>query len=96
MATAIHALSVAGASITRWLNLLFLPLLVPTVLVPMLNPRTMGEVVYLDPDGRPIEVVVVDEDAASDIPASAADLPEAAPSATAVASSPAADEPPVG
>jgi hypothetical protein len=49
-----------GNTVWNWLNLLFLPLLVPTVVVPALTPRVMGEVVYLDAHGNPIKVEVVD------------------------------------
>ncbi len=50
-----------GNTLWNWLNLLFLPLLVPTVVVPALTPRVMGEVVYLDAHGNPIKVEVVEE-----------------------------------
>jgi uncharacterized membrane protein len=57
-----------GNTLWDWLNLLFLPLLVPTVVVPMFTPKAMGEVVYLDADGNPIEVVVVQAPADSAAP----------------------------
>lgn len=47
-----------GNTLWDWLNLLFLPLLVPTIIVPMVTPKVMGEIVYLDADGRPVEVEV--------------------------------------
>lgn len=50
-----------GNTLWDWLNLLFLPLLLPTVIVPALTPKIMGEVVYLDAEGNPIEVEIVDE-----------------------------------
>ena len=43
------------ATLWDWLNLLFLPLLLPTVILPALKPIATGRVVYLDQDGRPIE-----------------------------------------
>jgi hypothetical protein len=49
-----------GNTLWNWLNLLFLPLLVPTVVVPALTPRVLGEIVYLDAHGNPIKVEVVD------------------------------------
>jgi hypothetical protein len=52
-----------GNTLWNWLNLLFLPLLVPTVVVPALTPRVVGEVVYLDAHGNPIKVEVVEEPA---------------------------------
>lgn len=48
-----------GNTLWDWLNLLFLPLLLPAVIVPALTPKVMG-VIYLDADGNPIEVEVVD------------------------------------
>jgi hypothetical protein len=53
-----------GNTVWNWLNLLFLPLLVPTVVVPALTPRVMGEVIYLDAHGNPIKVEAVDAAAA--------------------------------
>jgi hypothetical protein len=50
-----------GNTLWDWLNLLFLPVLLPTVIVPALTPKVMGEVIYLDADGRPIEADVVEE-----------------------------------
>jgi uncharacterized membrane protein len=75
-----------GNTLWDWLNLLFLPLLVPTVVVPMLTPRAMGEVVYLDAEGNPIEVdpAVAERAAALDVAppvAAAADLALPAPGA---------------
>jgi hypothetical protein len=42
-----------GNTVWDWLNLLFLPLLLPTLIVPALTPRVMGEVICLDADGKP-------------------------------------------
>jgi len=53
-----------GNTLWDWLNLLFLPLLLPIVIVPALTPKMMGEVIYLDADGNPIEVEVVEAPAA--------------------------------
>jgi uncharacterized membrane protein len=71
-----------GNTLWNWLNLLLLPLLVPTLVVPALTPRVMGEVVYLDAHGHPIKVEVVET------PAPPSDQP--------VAAQPAAPEPPRG
>jgi len=43
-----------GNTLWNWLNLLFLPLLLPTVIVPALRPRMMRDVVYLDAEGKPL------------------------------------------
>jgi hypothetical protein len=43
-----------GNTLWNWLNLLVLPLLVPTVIVPSLTPIATARVVYLDADGNPI------------------------------------------
>jgi hypothetical protein len=37
-----------------WMHLLLLPLLLPTVILPMLKPKMMGRVMQLDEDGNPI------------------------------------------
>jgi uncharacterized membrane protein len=37
-----------------WMHLLLLPLLLPTVILPMLKPKVMGRVMQLDEDGNPI------------------------------------------
>jgi len=50
-----------GNTLWDWLNLLFLPLLVPAIAVPMLSPRVTGEVVYLDAEGRPVRFVAEGE-----------------------------------
>jgi hypothetical protein len=50
-----------GNTLWDWLNLLFLPLLLPTVILPALKPIATGRVVYLDQDGRPIEPAGPDE-----------------------------------
>ena len=47
-----------GNTLWDWLNLLFLPLLVPTVLLPTLTPIATGRVIYLDADGNPIPAPV--------------------------------------
>ena len=44
------------------MNLLFLPLLLPTVILPALKPIATGRVVYLDEDGNPIKREVSDDD----------------------------------
>lgn len=44
-----------GNTLWNWLNLLLLPLLLPTVILPALKPIAMGRMVYLDKDGNPIE-----------------------------------------
>jgi hypothetical protein len=36
------------------MHLLLLPLLLPTVILPMLKPKVMGRVMQLDEDGNPI------------------------------------------
>jgi hypothetical protein len=72
-----------GNTLWNWLNLLFLPLLVPTVVVPALTPRVLGEIVYLDAHGNPVKVEVVEEEAAK-----AAEAEAGAPTEVA------ADEPP--
>lgn len=36
-----------------WMHLLLLPLLLPTVILPMLKPMAMGRVMQLDEDGKP-------------------------------------------
>jgi uncharacterized membrane protein len=64
-----------GNTLWDWLNLLFLPLLVPTIVVPMLSPRAVGEVVYLDADSPP------DDAEAPEGSPSAAPPPEEPPSA---------------
>jgi hypothetical protein len=46
-----------GNTLWDWLNLLLLPLLLPTVILPALKPIATGRVVYLDKDGKPIEPV---------------------------------------
>lgn len=84
-----------GNTLWDWLNLLFLPLLVPTVVVPMLTPKAIGEVVYLDADGNPIEVVTAEADgpAALDLASPLAAVPDVAPPAPAAADAPLVDEP---
>jgi hypothetical protein len=62
-----------GNTLWNWLNLLFLPLLLPTVILPSLKPIATGRVVYLDEDGNPIK-----PDLSVDDPASAGDPPPAA------------------
>jgi hypothetical protein len=37
-----------------WMHLLLLPLLLPTVILPMLKPKAMGQVMKLDEDGKPM------------------------------------------
>lgn len=48
-----------GNTLWNWLNLLLLPLLLPTLIVPALTPRVIGEVIYLDADGNPIKATAV-------------------------------------
>jgi len=43
-----------GNTLWNWMNLLFLPLLLPTVIVPALMPIALARVVYLDERGNPI------------------------------------------
>jgi hypothetical protein len=43
-----------GNTLWNWMNLLFLPLLLPTVIVPALKPMATGRVVYLDEQGNPV------------------------------------------
>jgi hypothetical protein len=44
-----------GNTLWNWLNLLLLPLLLPTVILPALTPMATRHVVYLDKDGNPID-----------------------------------------
>jgi hypothetical protein len=44
-----------GNTLWNWMNLLFLPLLLPTVILPALKPIATGRVVYLDQDGKPVQ-----------------------------------------
>jgi hypothetical protein len=44
-----------GNTLWDWMNLLLLPLLLPTVILPALKPIAAGRVVYLDEDGHPIK-----------------------------------------
>jgi len=44
-----------GNTLWNWLNLLFLPLLVPLLVLPALTPVVTRDVVYLDAEGRPVE-----------------------------------------
>jgi uncharacterized membrane protein len=37
-----------------WMHLLLLPLLLPTVILPMLKPKAMGRVMKVDEDGKPL------------------------------------------
>jgi hypothetical protein len=37
-----------------WMHLLLLPLLLPTLILPMLKPKAMGRVMKVDKDGKPI------------------------------------------
>jgi hypothetical protein len=37
-----------------WMHLLLLPLLLPTVILPMLKPKAMGRVMKVDEDGKPM------------------------------------------
>jgi hypothetical protein len=55
-----------GNTLWNWMNLLFLPLLLPTVILPALKPIAIGRVVYLDEDGNPIKPEVSDDDPPSD------------------------------
>jgi len=64
-----------GNTLWDWLNLLFLPLLVPAIAVPMLTPKVMGEVIYLDAEGRPIKVVVETAEGPVSVPPDAAPAP---------------------
>jgi hypothetical protein len=43
-----------GNRLWNWMHLLLLPLLIPTVILPMLKPRALGRVMKLDKDGKPI------------------------------------------
>jgi hypothetical protein len=52
-----------GNTLWNWMNLLFLPLLLPLVIVPALKPIVTGRVVYLDENGKPIKPEVSDEEA---------------------------------
>jgi hypothetical protein len=45
-----------GNTLWNWMKLLFLPLLVPTVMLPAFTPIAMKRVVYLDENGNPIPV----------------------------------------
>jgi hypothetical protein len=56
-----------GNTLWNWMNLLFLPLLLPTVILPALKPIATGRVVYLDEDGNPIKPEVSDVDPPSDV-----------------------------
>lgn len=49
-----------GNTLWNWMNLLFLPLLLPTVILPALMPIAMARVVYLDEHGNPIDGFVVE------------------------------------
>jgi hypothetical protein len=49
-----------GNTLWDWLNLLFLPLLLPTLVLPALEPLATGRVVYLDTDGNPVEPTAPD------------------------------------
>jgi hypothetical protein len=71
-----------GNTLWNWLNLLFLPLLVPTVVVPALTPRVIGEVVYLDAHGNPIKVEVAEETQSEVAGSEAAAVPPAPAEAT--------------
>lgn len=42
-----------GNTLWKWMQLLFLPLLVPTVILPAFQPMAMRQVVYLDEHGNP-------------------------------------------
>jgi cytochrome bd-type quinol oxidase subunit 2 len=43
-----------GNTLWNWMNLLFLPLLVPTVILPAFTPIAMRRVIYLDENGDPV------------------------------------------
>jgi hypothetical protein len=51
-----------GNTLWDWMNLLLLPLLLPTVILPALKPIATGRVVYLDQDGNPVEPEVSADD----------------------------------
>jgi len=44
-----------GNPLWNWLNLLLLPLLLPTVVAPALTALLLGRIVYLDEHGRPVK-----------------------------------------
>jgi hypothetical protein len=44
-----------GNTLWNWMRLLFLPLLIPTVILPAFTPIAMRRVIYLDEHGNPIE-----------------------------------------
>jgi hypothetical protein len=51
-----------GNTLWDWMNLLLLPLLLPTVILPALKPIATGRVVYLDQDGNPVKPEVSADD----------------------------------
>jgi hypothetical protein len=51
-----------GNTLWDWMNLLLLPLLLPTVILPALKPIATGRVVYLDENGNPIKPEVSADD----------------------------------
>ncbi len=50
-----HWTGFTGNTLWKWMNLLFLPLLVPTLIVPALAPLATSRVIYLDEHGNPID-----------------------------------------
>jgi putative effector of murein hydrolase LrgA (UPF0299 family) len=60
-----------GNTLWKWMNLLFLPLLVPTVILPAFTPIALRRVIYLDENGTPIPAPTP----AGDEPAVAGDEP---------------------
>jgi hypothetical protein len=51
-----------GNTLWDWMNLMLLPLLLPTVILPALKPIATGRVVYLDQDGSPVKPEVSADD----------------------------------
>jgi hypothetical protein len=67
-----------GNTLWNWMKLLFLPLLVPTVMLPAFTPIALRRVVYLDENGNPI-AAPAPEGGEPAPPASAAAGDESAP-----------------
>jgi hypothetical protein len=76
-----------GNTLWNWMQLVFLPLLVPTVILPAFQPAALRQVVYLDEHGNPIAPPSPDEGE----PASAV---RGAPPVETVSGAPRAETPP--
>jgi hypothetical protein len=68
-----------GNTLWNWLNLLFLPLLLPTLVLPALTPVVTRDVVYLDAEGRPVAHAPAPRAVAAAEPPSSAAGPAAPP-----------------